>query len=43
MNVGRPSVGGDHLLFVRTLMIVIVNSDTTFLSHPAPFPITISN
>jgi hypothetical protein len=29
--VGQPSVGDDHLLFVRTL-IVILNSDTTFLS-----------
>jgi hypothetical protein len=34
--VGRPSVGGDRLLVgVRTL-IVIVNFDTTFLSHPLP-------
>lgn len=29
--MGQPSVGGDHLLFVRTL-IVIVNFDTTLLS-----------
>lgn len=29
--MGQPSVGGNRLLFVRTL-IVIVNSDTTLLS-----------